>query len=138
MAENTTKFAFDVLADGGFRIALETNNEKIEKTCAAAACGICVAVILKKPILDALKSLAGLFSSLDNSTDPVIDHVEPSSLLIKLRFFTPESFLKFLDYYESGLLKEALIKEFEKINILNESLPAEFREWCQWRADCQN
>ena len=128
MAENTTKFSFDVLADGCFRIALETSNEKIAKICAAAACGICVAVIFKKPTLDALTSLAGLFSSLDNSTDPVIDHVEPSSLLIKLRFFTPESFLKFLDYYESGLLKEALIKEFEKINILNESLPAEFRE----------
>ena len=84
MAENTTKFAFDVLADGGFRIALETNNEKISNICAAAACGISVAVIFKKSILNALKSLVGLFSSSDNSTDPVIDDVEPSSNIKKL------------------------------------------------------
>ena len=136
MAENTTKFSFDVLADGCFRIALETSNEKIAKICAAAACGISVAVIFRTPILDALRSLPGLFSSSDNSTDPVIDDVEPSSLLIKLRFFTPESFLKFLVYYESGLLKKALIKEFAKINILDESLPAEFRE-CLTGKDAQ-
>ena len=136
MAENTTRLVLDVLAEGGFRVALETNNEKIGMICAAAACGICVAVIFKKPILDALKSLAGLFSSSDNSNDPVIDDVEPSSLLIKLRFFTTESFLKFLEYYESGLLKEALIKEFAKINILDESLPAEFRE-CLTGKDAQ-
>ena len=92
MAENTTKFAFDVLADGGFRIALETNNEKIEKICAAAACGISVAVIFKKSILNALKSLVGLFSSSDNSTDPVIDDVEPSSNIKKLS----EAFWSFL------------------------------------------
>ena len=136
MAENITKFVFDVLQDGGFRVALETNNEKIGKICAAAACGISVAIIFKEPILDALKSLAGLFSSANNPTDPVIDDVELGSLIIKLRFFTPESFLKFLDYYESGLLKEALIKEFAKINILDESLPAEFRE-CLTGKDAQ-
>ena len=136
MDENTTKLVLDVLAEGGFRVALETNNEKISNICAAAACGISVAVIFKKPILNALRSLPGLFSSSNNSTDPDIDDVEPGSLRIKLRFFTPESFLKFLVYYESGLLKKALIKEFAKINILDESLPAEFRE-CLTGKDAQ-
>ena len=111
---------------------------RIETICAAIVHHVLrelLVNIFKKVILHVLK-VAVSSSSSNNSIDPVIDDIELDSIIAKLRFFTPESFLKFLDYYESGLLKEALIKEFAKINILDESLPAEFRE-CLTGKDAQ-
>ena len=118
------------------KVILEISSEKIRTICAAA---VHHARELVNILKNAFRKVVEVFkssSSSNNPTDPVIDAIELHSIIIKLRFFTPESFLKFLDYYESGLLKEALIKEFAKINILDESLPAEFRE-CLTGKDAQ-
>ena len=133
MAENSIKSVY-----GGIKIELVIKDPTIKRIMTAAcAYGVGLAAHYRIPIINALKSLAGLFSSSDNLTDPVIDDLEPpESLLIKLSFFTSERVLKFLDYYESGVLKKALATEFAKIYILDESLPAESRE-CLTGKDAQ-
>ena len=134
MAENSIKSVY-----GGIKIELVIKDPTIKRIMTAAcAYGVGLAAHYRIPIINALKSLAGLFSSSDNSTDDiVIDDIEPPEfLLVKLSFFTQETSLKFLDYYESGVLKKALATEFAKIDILDESLPAEFRE-CLTGKDAQ-
>ena len=51
--------------------------------------------------------------------DPKILNISKGSLLVILRCYSPQSFLQFLDDYETGRVKERLNEEFSKIGIGN-------------------
>ena len=99
---------------GGFKVDVEIHHEKIE-IFAAALSAVGLAYIFREPIA---RTLFG---------DPNIE-VGRGSLIVKLCFYKSESFLKFLDDYESGKFKKRLTEEFTKIDFLDNSLPAELRD----------
>ena len=104
-----------------FKVFVEINNEKIG-TCVAALSAVSLAYIFREPIA---RTLFGLFG---DPANPNVEDIEPGSLIVKLCFYTSESFLKFLDDYESGKFKKRLTEEFTKIDFLDNSLPAELRD----------
>ena len=112
-----------VTSPSDVKVFLEINHEKIE-ICVAALSAVSLAYIFREPIARAL------FGSSGDSGNPNIEDIRPGSLIVKLCFYTSESFLRFLDDYESGKFKKRLTEEFTKIDFLNNSPPAELRD-CQ-------
>ena len=111
-----------VTSPSDFMVFLEINNKKIE-ICATALSAVSLAYIFREPIARTL------FGSSGDSGNPNIEDIRPGSLIVNLRFYTSESFLKFLDDYESGKFKKRLTEEFTKIDFLDNSPPAELRDF---------
>ena len=57
-----------------------------------------------------------------------VKSTKPGSLLVELQCNSPESFLKFLDVYESGDLLKRLSEEFHKIGIDKVTVEIENKE----------
>ena len=106
----------------GFKVDLEIKHEKIVICAATLGAAVSLAYIFRQPIARAL------FGSSGGSNSPDIEDIQLGSLIVKLCFYTSESFLRFLDDYESGKFKERLTEEFTKIDFFDKSLPAELRD----------
>ena len=113
----------------GFRVELEIDNGRIG-IWATALSAVSFAYIFREPIERTLFRLYGdpANPNIEDPANPNIEDIQPGSLIVKLCFNTSESFLKFLDDYESGKFKKRLTEEFTKIDFLDNSLPAELRD----------
>jgi hypothetical protein len=61
--------------------------------------------------------------------DQQVGRIEPRCLHVMLRCFTDERFLKVLEDYESGIMKDRLLKEFLNIHIEVEAIMVKIENW---------
>ncbi len=61
--------------------------------------------------------------------DQRVDRIEPRCLYVLLQCFTDERFLEVLEDYESGIMKDRLLKEFTNIDIEVEALVVKIENW---------
>ncbi len=65
----------------------------------------------------------------DEREDQRVDRIEPRCLHVLLQCFTDERFLEVLEEYESGIMKDRLLKEFTRIHIEVEALVVKIENW---------
>ena len=61
--------------------------------------------------------------------DQRVDRIEPRCLHVILRCFTDERFFEVLKDYESGIMRDRLLKEFTNIHIEVEALVVKIENW---------
>ncbi len=132
--------AFQGVAQEAFRAAASRNGLSIMISCdRAVARDILVAGSVTAITLGAIYAGYSVWSrKMDEAIkrgfggereDQRVDRIEPRCLHVLLQCFTDERFLEVLEDYESGIMKDRLLKEFTNIHIEVEALMVKIENW---------